>query len=361
MQSWHNYYEDQKIRKVLIKYSVKIPNLLEDWQYENHPFFIYHGAGSVYVNYHRNIANTLFSELEELYNAYKEDRDPPEDIIKKNPTKFIIGYLDRSLDILNSELSNKKYNDGHLLLRSVSQFDIFDVFIIDKESDVPSIIPVLWPVPVARFPDLRMTDEVRNRVFIRDLIDAMTEFFYFNYDECIRKLITSLENYFTEYKSFLGDDTISEKIFTGKSKFRVKVDMFLCQENYPMDEFGLGVLKSNILYIYKLRNKIVHSGFRLNMSSRYICKKAIGTLFYIYQSRQIRESNLYDYIFSLQVQFLTHVQILIGMNLDYFRLSSEKKASKIRSMTDFDKKMFQGLRISRKDKKVITGRSNEGL
>ena len=34
-------------------------------------------------------------------------------------------------------------------------------------------------------------------IFIRDLISAMTECLYFNFDECVRKVITLIENYFS--------------------------------------------------------------------------------------------------------------------------------------------------------------------
>lgn len=57
----------------------------------------------------------------------------------------------------------------------------------------------MWPLPIPGFPEVNKFKERLDVIFVRDLIDAMTEYFYFNLDECVRKVITSLENYFIYY------------------------------------------------------------------------------------------------------------------------------------------------------------------
>ena len=283
--------------------------------------------------------------------------------MKPEASQFIVSYIYDVIPRANRELLKRKYTDAHVLLRTFSMFEIEDVFIVDKTGEY---IPILWPVSLPPFPPLKNKSKALKHIFVRDLIDAMTYYFSYNYDECIRKIITSLENYFIYYdiKPLIENKANKMKSFFDyllnrrNTKFSKQVKYHIVERNYPYKEKHLQVLRNNIMFVYYLRNKIVHDQLRFKLENDMVCKKSIGTLLYIYQSKQNARKNLFDYIFSLDMQFKSISDTLLWMNLDWIR-DAEKNSKKerntndniIQNKEDMDNWVFGSLKITKEQKR----------
>ena len=74
-------------------------------------------------------------------------------------------------------------------------------------------------------------------VFIRDLIDAMTDYLYYDLDECIRKTITSVENFFLHYKLSPASENIWNRIVSllkGKRTKMQKLITNMCEKTITL-------------------------------------------------------------------------------------------------------------------------------
>ena len=68
----------------------------------------------------------------------------------------------------------------------------------------------------------------------------------------------------------------------GRTRFAKQVRKYITEAYYPLKERDSKILRDNILFVYKIRNLIVHNKLRLSTDNLMFCKKAIGTLLYIY-------------------------------------------------------------------------------
>ena len=353
MDSWHEYYRDPNKIEILIKYTFKLPSNVEDFNIEDHPIHVRQKNAEIYVNYHKNITISLYNDLKIAFEAFRNKKQVPDEIMKRNPSQYIVGYLGETLERINKEITNRKYKEGSVLLRTISQFDIYDVFIVNNEGEFSAI---LWPLPIPKHPMIathyKEGDDV---VFVRDLMDAMTEYFYFNLDECIRKVITSLENYFIQYElKVLENKSLWSRIINfRRTKFEKLVRNYVVEEYYKYKERDLKILRKNILFVYDVRNQIVHNRLRIDLDNKMFCKKAIGTLQYIYQSQFIAKDNKWDYIFGLNVQFLGIADMVIGLNLDHFAQAENSRNPEtkiIENNDDMNEAIFNSLKITKSER-----------
>lgn len=192
--------------------------------------------------------------------------------VSKNRTseRFIVGYINDILPVMNEHLINQKYLCGHLLIRTFSPLDIHKIIIVNKKNKDSKRLS--FPFSVTNFPRSEEFAEGSNFKFIRDLIESTTYYYYYNLDDCVRKIISSIENFFLL------------RNIKGKS-FKEKLLKSLRKENHSISwEPYLKMFFSNIMYVYKIRNSIVHDKYRMDFNDIWLCKKGIGTLFYIYQT-----------------------------------------------------------------------------
>lgn len=344
IESWHDYYRDQNKIKVLIRYSFKVPSRIKDFRIDDRPLHAKQTGSEIQVAYEKEISQALLLDIQKHFADFQYKRKIDGEITKRNPSQYIVGYIKETLPRINIEIAKKRYSEGHLVLRNVSIFDAEHVFVIDKKN----VSAILWPLPLPNLEDI--PDEI-GVVFVRDLIDAMTEYFYFNLDECVRKVITSLENYFKFYK--LEPTTTPT---TDKSKFRRLVGDYIVENLYPYKERDMEVIRKNILFVYVLRNKIVHDKLRLNPENTMICKKAIGTLLYIYQSNYTTNDGKRRHIFSLDMHFKM-VADMVAPNLDRFE-KAEKSTGEVEVIHNDDEmneSMFRSLEIKDCEKKYCVG------
>jgi len=145
----------------------------------------------------------------------------------------------------------------------------------------------------------------------------MTDFFYFDFDECIRKVITSLENYFGYYQLARKKGAIYPVGIDGK--IRQLVHCYIQTEYYDHSEDDLKILRDNICFVYDIRCEIVYNDLMLKLDDKdnlIFCRRAVKTLLKIYQSSFIKEDNRYDYIFSFYRHFESLLTQVTGLNLD---------------------------------------------
>lgn len=182
-----------------------------------------------------------------------------------------------------------------------------------------------------------------NHIFIRDLIDAITYYFSYNFDEVVRKNITSLENFFHHTN-------------TKANTFRNKLEKCLIKENYPTNwDNYFDIFKRNIAIIYKIRNGIVHNKLRLTNEHALICRKGIFTAFYIYRGA-LTDAETRSFIFSINKQTELIERVIRGTNLDELHkvLNQIPAAPPINSMKEMDDFYFTGMRISEDEEKLLS-------
>ncbi|WP_067621139.1 hypothetical protein [Alicyclobacillus acidiphilus] len=262
-----------------------------------------------------------------------------------NATMFIIGYIEAILPVVNREIISQKYLSGHILHSLLSTIGIDELALIRMEDGIPHRLP--WPVAVLPFPSAEALAKEYDNFFIRDFIDAMTCYFSFSLDECIRKIITSIENFFTLRRIYAD-------------KFKKKLNLCLQERYYPVN-WGpyLSILKRNIEFIYGVRNNIVHNTFRMDYQHRFICKKGIGTLSYIYQS-SLNEPEVVRYTRALTQQFLLFETQYSGINLDILKshLEGTDTSPIVDNTRDLDAFMFKGLEITADERNIIRRQAN---
>ena len=338
IQSWHDYYRDPNKIKVLIEYSFNVHSRIRNFKIDDHPLYAKQEGSEIRVVYEKEISQSLLLDVQKHFSDFQHRHQIDNEITKRNPSRYIVGYIKETLPRINIEIAKKRYAEGHLILRNVSIFDANQVFVIEKKN----VSAILWPLALPNLEDI--PDEV-GVVFVRDLIDSMTEYFYFNLDECIRKIITSLENYFIYYN--LKPITSPPP----KSMFQRLVGDYVVESSYSYKERDLKIIRENILFIYELRNKIVHDKLRLNPDNTMLCKKAIGTLLYIYQSNYSTNDGKRKHIFSLDMHFKM-VADMISPNLDWFEEAekSTREPEVIHNNDEMNESMFRSLKIKETEK-----------
>jgi hypothetical protein len=248
------------------------------------------GGGEILCSLEKKIPVKLFEDVKNL---------SPE-TIKKNVSSVILGYIYKTLPTINNQILTRKYLEGHILARTISLFDLKDVGVVSRQNPEEAGI-IIWPTPFVGFPFAKELAEQNNHLYTRDLMDAMAAYFDFNFDECIRKIITSLENYFIFYKlkpaTSEGDKKPGWKIMG-------LIETYIRRPYYLMNNEHLAVIRENIKYIYGLRIRVVHNKLRIHPRNISLCKKSIITLCLIYESTFCAEVS--HYAFTLQKQFRSH-------------------------------------------------------
>jgi hypothetical protein len=109
----------------------------------------------------------------------------------KHGEGFIVGYLNSYMPRINRALIDNRYGQGHLLSRTFAIFEATKICVIVRSE----LVWINWPVAFAPFPPSTAIAPRANTLFVRDFIDAMGSYFRSEFDDCIRRLITSTENF----------------------------------------------------------------------------------------------------------------------------------------------------------------------
>jgi hypothetical protein len=113
-----------------------------------------------------------------------------------------------------------------------------------------------------------------------------------------------------------------------------------------------------MLFIYDVRNKIVHKGRRLNISSEVFCDKSIATLKYLIY-RCCKNSRVSYYVHSLYMQFnLQRTWIGEEWSLDFIEKCEWMRSDAptppvISTAQELDRHMFKALRFNARDRLAL--------
>ncbi len=329
------FVEDTNTADVTIDFFFYSPALLEPFE-----IFVFskkitgiQQANLLHISFEQTISKRLLDTLQQEGNKHE----------------FIIGYISYYLPRINQEMLRQRYSLGHFLVQTYSTLDIVILNLTLKGTD--KVISILWSPTITSFPPLKEFEGKYDKIHIRDFIDAGNSYLVGDYDDCIRKVITSAENTFRFYglRSYLPKGYLKylQRLLPRKSNF-----VGIVRGNIYSDKnLGQQVVAENLIFIYKLRNKIVHTKFKISFQNGWVCKKAIGTLKYLLQFLgQYDESA--KYIHYLSEQFIMLDAYLTGINLDAVRDREESKENitVVDTPEKFNKFMFEGLRITEEQK-----------
>lgn len=253
--------------------------------------------------------------------------------------QFIIGYLSRLMPVINRQLLDNRYLNGEPLSRTFSLLDAIGISVTYGKYTVS----LNWPISVVPFHRTVELALGRTEIYLRDLVDAMQSFLSNDFDECVRRLVTSTETFFRH---------LEWKATTRPNTFRRILDCNV-DKSRPVGQ----VIVENFKFIYKVRNKIVHRGFRMSPSSSLFCDKAIGTVTYLIKMHS-RDKTVSRYASSLRMQLLK-AQGVFGGPFDLDEIEKRECSGNcnvcqpIQTAADFDRVFSNSLRITEQDMSSI--------
>ncbi len=261
-----------------------------------------------------------------------------EDIGKGKSHHYVWAYFNKIVPIINFEIQKSKYQNGQILCRPISMYDLNAIEILIGSELVTTVSPILFN----NFPRSINPEYAHDCVYIRDYIDAMTAYLYCNYEECIRKSITSIENFFLHRKI---------------KKKRFKETLSKIMEQWD-DEYGRKIIYDDICYIYDLRNKIVHNTLRINYYKQewqIVCHMGLGALWYFFQ-HIFPNKQEWEYIHSIAFQFQLVSKSVSSDLCD--RISNTESLNQPESLIenkkiDINKMLFNQMIISEQLKQAI--------
>lgn len=270
--------------------------------------------------------------------------------------RFIIGYIASYLPRINRYLLDQRYISGHLLVRTFSIVELFGIRVVCQGR----MVLVRWPVSFPPFPPNATLAPEMNEIYIRDYIDACSSYFRNDYDDCLRRIVTSAENFFRARNWMSRRESILRRIIRilkrGKkpnpnSFRRVMAD------NLPLHLISGEIMNENMKHIYGVRNKIVHDGFRMSTSSGIFCSKALATLKYMLL-RNSGNTQTSNYIHHLHMQFMMQCGVFgENNNIDMIEKMMRRKTAPgapiIDSPETLETTMFSALRFDLRDKNSI--------
>ena len=152
----------------------------------------------------------------------------------------------------------------------------------------------------------------------------------------------------------------SAEIFFAHQKWKARAgpNTFrrILEDNVGGRSLASKVIIENLEFVYRVRNRIVHQGFRMSTSSALFCDKAIGTLRYLIQSYSGNHSVAnYAYSHGMQLGLLQQI-LAINHDLDQIERSRATPTDPKKIIKDFDafeEFMFEALRFTPQDKASI--------
>jgi hypothetical protein len=263
------YVEDKRKIACLITANFVFPGYISPfdfWLYGAHVMGLQY-ENILHIQVHRQISQQLWDDVR-LKIPFKE--------------KFIIGYLASYMPAINRHLLDNRYYEGHLLSRT---FAIFEAALVSLTVNGRRM-QLNWPISFAPFPPSAIIAKDISALYVYDLVDSMHSYFTSDFEDCIRRIVTSAENFFEtrEWKAKPLPETLLRKLLRLLGlKLEKRPDTFrrVLSDNINKTKLSGEVLNENMQFIYTVRNRIVHAGLRMSSSSGLFCDKAIATLKYL--------------------------------------------------------------------------------
>lgn len=278
---------------------------------------------------------------------------------KGNAQTYVLGYISRYLPRINQEMLEQRYSSGHYLIQTFSVLDVFKITVSNLNPDLADeVITVPWPPSFKKFPPTQRIKGKEIETYLMDFIDAGNDYLRGDYNNCIRRIITSAENAFKFYK-------LDKKTLIGWRRYLSFLPFFreasfniIARSISTHDDLGRQVVSENLLFLYKLRNRIVHDKFRIRFENSLVCRKGISTLNYLYQFLG-QGGNVAEYISFMEGQLKMLDGELRGVTMEALRLRQEgakqepKREDIIDSVKKMNEWMFGSLRISGEEQRVV--------
>jgi hypothetical protein len=296
-------------------------NPTEFW-HRNNRLVLRQRAALLTVEIHRKLSGRLWDELR-LFGWGQ---------------RFIIGYVEAMMPAVNRKLLDNRYLIGEPLSRTYSLLEATGIAVMC----LGAWVPITWPVSLLPFPRSAELAPGRDEIYLRDFVDANHSYLRNDFEDCIRRLVTSVETFFAHRRW-----TANPKPNTFKA---------ILDSNVSQVGLAGRVVVKNLKFIYKVRNKIVHGGFRMGSASGRFCSKAVASVRYLIQGYS-GVPKVSRYAHSLGMQLLRAEDVLGHMhNLDQIeRHASSTLAAGpvINSAAELDEFMFRSLEFTEKDRSSI--------
>jgi len=207
---------------------------------------------------------------------------------RRNAQRYVYGYIAIPLARVNQEMLRQRYSLGHFLANTFSFFDIASITLTNiDETPTDEVIAIPWPPVFSAPPHSHFTKSESSsepEVFVKDYIDAWNDFFRGDYDNCVRKLITSVENSFSFYKLNQKNKYPWWKLIARLRYRKPSFKQILLNLKANSKFLGHEVVSDNLLFLYQVRNKITHGSLRIHQENGWwFCGKGLETLQYLYQ------------------------------------------------------------------------------
>lgn len=212
---------------------------------------------------------------------------------RKNAQQYVYGYLALPIARVNQEILRQRYSLGHFLASTFSFFDIASITLTNvDENPTDEVISMPWP-PIVSAPPHSAFSEVSNpEVFIKDYVDAWNDYFRGDFDNCIRRLITSVENFFAfkhlNIKKTYPWWNLWRRLNPQKTSFKGILNDLKNKSRF----IGHEVVSENLLFLYRVRNNMTHGSLHIHQENGWwFCGKALETVQYLYQFLDGRGEN----------------------------------------------------------------------
>jgi hypothetical protein len=250
-----DYVEDKRRVKCIISATFLFPGEVDPfhfWLHQTKVDGVQYGNALV-VTALREISAQLWEDLR----------------LKDDGQAFIIGYLTSLMPAVNRRLINNRYNKGHLLSRTFAIFEAVDVSI----TVAGRRLWLSWPPSLPSFPPTTELAGIQTPLYVRDYIDSISAYYRYEYDDAIRRVITATENFLDNHGwkvSAGGSGGVLHwimSIFRRKpqgSSFRRRL-----RDNLDLSKISNEVVHDNLQFVYSIRNRIVHNGFRMMAAGQH--------------------------------------------------------------------------------------------
>jgi hypothetical protein len=245
-----SYAEDKRKIACIITANFVFPGYIppfDFWLHGAHVMGLQHG-NILHVQIHRQISRQLWDDVRLKVPFTAE--------------KFIIGYLASYMPTINKYLFDNRYDRGHLLSRTFAIFEAIRVSV----SVNGRRMQLNWPVGFLPFPPSANIAPNVTAPYVYDFIDSIDSYFTSDFDDCIRRVVTSAESFFAmrEWKAKPIPETLLQKLLRLlglKSKKVPNTFRRILSDNVNKRMLSGEVINENMRFIYTVRNRIVILGF----------------------------------------------------------------------------------------------------
>jgi hypothetical protein len=340
------YVTDKRKVDCIIAANFIFPGTISPFEFRLHGarVFGYQHGNLLHIQVHRRISQQLWDDVR-LRIPVKE--------------KFIIAYLASCMPTINRRLLDNRYYEGHLLSRT---FAIFEARVVSLSVNRRRM-QLSWPVSFAAFPPSAVAAKTIRMRSIGHLIDAMDSYFTSDFDDCIRRIVNSAETFFEEHgwSATPLPNTLRRRLRKllglvvpeNSNTFRR-----VLSDNVGRTKLSSRVINDNMHFIYTVRNRIVHNGFRMSTSSNLFCDKAIATLRYLIAG-YCSDAAVSKYVDGLYMQFKMQCgEFGESYNLDVIERRQSRAAESggpaINSAAAMSQFVYEALRFTERDKFSIS-------